>query len=64
MFSIMVALAELPDGYTPEQSASLLARLEPAIERMDTDLQRLSDAQDAFAKSEQIQLTTRDPTHH
>ncbi|WP_160321669.1 hypothetical protein [Stenotrophomonas beteli] len=63
MFSVMVTLAELPEGYTTEQSASILARLEPAIERMDRDLQRLSDAQDAFAKSEKIQLTTRDPTN-
>ncbi len=64
MFSIMVSLAELPAGYTTEQSASILARLEPAIERMDADLQRLSDAQDAFAKSEKIRLTTSDPTRH
>ncbi|WP_406233017.1 hypothetical protein ACI703_17245 [Isoptericola jiangsuensis] len=62
MFAIMVTLAELPEGYTAEQSALILARLEPAIERMDTDLQKLSDAQDAFAKSEKIQLTTSDPT--
>ncbi|CAM0119684.1 MULTISPECIES: hypothetical protein [Stenotrophomonas] len=62
MFSIMVTMAELPEGYTTEQSTSILARLEPAIERMDTNLQKLSDAQDAFAKSEKIQLTTSDPT--
>ncbi|HBS56461.1 MAG TPA: hypothetical protein DEA38_12165 [Stenotrophomonas sp.] len=62
MFAILVTLAELPAGYTAEQSASILARLEPAIERMDTDLQKLSDAQDTFARSEKIQLTTSDPS--
>lgn len=60
MFSIMVNLADLPIGYTAEQAASLLTRLEHATERMDTDLQILSDAQDSFAKSESIRLTTRD----
>ncbi|OUL14587.1 hypothetical protein B0X78_07670 [bacterium AM6] len=59
MFSIMVNLADLPKGYTAEQAASLLTRLEHATERMDTDLQILSDAQDSFAKSEKIRLTTR-----
>jgi len=62
MFAIMVTLAELPEGYTSEQSASILARLEPAIARTDADLQKLSDAQDAFARSEKIQLTTSDHT--
>ncbi|AWH24729.1 hypothetical protein [Stenotrophomonas sp. YAU14D1_LEIMI4_1] len=58
MFAVMQKIAALPDGYSEEQVTPLLQALDEATTKMDTDMQALSDAQDAFAKANRIQLQT------
>ncbi len=56
MFAVMQKLAALPDDFTAELVTPLLLALDEATTRMDTDMQALSDAQDAFAKANHIQV--------
>ncbi|WP_411850379.1 hypothetical protein ACLB90_15945 [Stenotrophomonas sp. LGBM10] len=56
LFGVLLQIAELPDGYSQEQIAPLAEKLTVIGERMDVEMQALSDAQDAYAKQHRINL--------
>lgn len=56
MFAILLQVVALPDGFSKEQFMPLGEQLQAVGNRMDSEMQALDVAQDAFAKKHGIQL--------
>ncbi|MCF7751075.1 hypothetical protein KQ945_09990 [Bacillus subtilis subsp. subtilis] len=56
MFGILLEMAALPEGYSKEQMMPLAEKLQAVGNRIDTEMQALDAAQDAYAKKHGIQL--------
>ena len=56
MFTVLGKMAALPDGYSREQIAPLAEQLQQIGNRIDAEMQALSQAQAAYAKQHRINL--------